>query len=58
TLRPMIIDGSKEVRLDVLRGMARMAVDGQSFVDVSAGCEVTIRMSDEPVKIARFKDKM
>jgi len=57
TLRPMIIDGSKEVRLDVLSGMARMAVDGQSFVDVPAGCKVTIRMSDEPVKIARFKDK-
>jgi len=57
TLRPMIIDGSKVVRLDVLSGMARMAVDGQSFVDVPAGCEVTIRMSDEPVKIARFKDK-
>jgi len=57
TLRPMIIDGSKEVRLDVLSGMARMAVDGQSFIDVPAGCKVTIRMSDEPVKIARFKDK-
>ena len=57
TLRPMIIDGSKEVRLDVLSGRARMAVDGQSFVDVPAGCKVTIRMSDEPVKIARFKDK-
>jgi len=57
TLRPMIIDGSKEVCLDVLRGMARMAVDGQSFVDVPAGCEVTIRMSDESVKIARFEDK-
>ncbi len=57
TLRPMIIDGSKEVRLDVLSGMARMAVDGQSFVNVPAGCEVTIKRYEEPIKILRFTDK-
>lgn len=57
TLRSMIIDGSKEIRLEVLNGMGRMAVDGQSFVNVPAGCEVTIKRSEEPVKIARFKDK-
>ncbi len=57
TLRPMIIDGSKEIRLDVLNGIGRMAVDGQSFVDVPAGSEVTIKKSEEPVKIARFRDK-
>ena len=57
TFRPMIIDGSREVRLDVMKGMARMAVDGQSFIDVRAGCQVTIKQYKEPVKIARFKDK-
>ena len=57
TFRPMIIDGSKEVRLDVLNGIARMAVDGQSFVDVPAGCEVKIKRYKEPIRVARFKDK-
>ncbi len=57
TFRPMIIDGSREIRLDILNGMARMAVDGQSFVDVPAGSQVTIKRYKEPVKIARFKDK-
>ncbi|MFC1539116.1 NAD(+)/NADH kinase [Candidatus Latescibacterota bacterium] len=57
TLRPMIIDGSKEICLKVLNGIGRMAVDGQSFVDVSAGSEVSIEMSKKAVKIARFDDK-
>ena len=34
-----------------------MAVDGQSFVDVSSGCEVIIKRYTGPVKIVRFKDK-
>ena len=55
--RPMIIDGSKEISLTVQKGLARMAVDGQSFVDVSSGCEVIIKRYTEPVKIVRFKDK-
>ena len=57
TLRPMIIDGSKSVRVDVVEGMARMAVDGQSFVEVSAGSQVTITRAPQPVRIARLKDK-
>lgn len=57
TLRPMIVDGSKEVCLKVLNGIGRMAVDGQSFVDVPAGSEVCIKMSENTVKIARFDDK-
>jgi NAD+ kinase len=57
TLRPMIIDGSKKVGLHVLGGLGRMAVDGQSFVDVPAGSKVDIRMSENAVKIARFDDK-
>lgn len=57
TLRPMIIDGSKEVGLDILNGTGRMAVDGQSFVDIPSGCRVNIRMSNNSVKIARFDDK-
>ena len=57
TIRPMIVDGSKEVRVRVSEGLARMAVDGQSFVDVPVGCEVTIKMAGEPVRVARFIDK-
>lgn len=57
TLRPMIIGGGKAVRLDVLAGSARMAVDGQSFVDVPAGCTVSIRRAAHPVRVARFRDK-
>lgn len=57
TLRPMIIDGAKSICLHVHDGEARMAVDGQSFVTVSAGCEVTIRRSDNPVRVARFPNK-
>lgn len=53
----MIIDGSKSVRVDVVEGMARMAVDGQSFVEVSAGSQVTITRAPQPVRIARLKDK-
>jgi len=57
TLRPMIIDGAKTICLHILEGEARMAVDGQSFVTVPAGCEVTIKRSDNPVRIARFPNK-
>lgn len=57
TLRPMVVDGSKEVCLNVLKGMGRMAVDGQSFVDIPAGSKVNIKMSGKAVKIARFDDK-
>jgi NAD+ kinase len=57
TIRPMIIDGSRQLRIGVSEGLARMAVDGQSFVDVSAGNEVLIRTSDTPVRVARFRDK-
>ena len=57
TIRPMIVDGSKVVRIGVVDGHARMAVDGQSFVNVPPGCEVVIRKSDMPVRVARFKDK-
>jgi len=57
TMRPMIVDGASVVVIGVVEGSARMAVDGQSFVDVPAGCEVTIRKADEPVRIARFGDK-
>jgi NAD+ kinase len=57
TIRPMIINGAKDLRIGVLEGIARMAVDGQSFVEVPAGSEVVIRHSEKPVRIARFKDK-
>lgn len=57
TIRPMIIDGSKTVGIGVAEGFARMAVDGQSFISVPAGCEVTIKKAAYPVRVARFKDK-
>ena len=57
TIRPMIVDGSREVRIAVSEGQARMAVDGQSFVDVPTGCEVVIKKAGEPVRVARFRDK-
>ncbi len=57
TLRPMIIDGSKKVGITVQNGTGRMAVDGQSFVQVPAGSCVNIRMSDKAVKIARVDNK-
>ena len=57
TLRPMIIDGGKEVTIDVINGTARMAVDGQSFVDAPTGCRVDIKRAAQPVRVARFSDK-
>ncbi len=57
TMRPMIIDGSRPLRIGIASGVARMAVDGQSFVDVSVGNEVLIRASDSPVRVARFRDR-
>ena len=57
TIRPMIVDGSREVRIAVSEGQARMAVDGQSFVDVPTGCEVVIKKAGDPVRVARFRDK-
>ena len=56
TMRPMIIDGNRAVTVGITEGIARMAVDGQSFVDIPKGCRVTIRSSAEPVRIARFRD--
>jgi NAD+ kinase len=57
TMRPMIIDASREVRIGISEGYARMAVDGQSFVEVPPLSEVSVRKADEPVRIARFRDK-
>jgi len=57
TFRPLIIDGTHVVGLDIINGVARMAVDGQSFVTLSAGCRVEVMRYKEPVKIARFRDK-
>lgn len=55
--RPMIIDGSRTIKLGIVDGCARMAIDGQSFIDMDAGSEVDITKHVEPVKIARFRDK-
>lgn len=57
TIRPMIIDGSRALRIGVTEGLARMAVDGQSFVDIPPGNEVAIRSAEKPVRIARFRDR-
>ncbi|MFC1528633.1 NAD(+)/NADH kinase [Candidatus Latescibacterota bacterium] len=57
TIRPMIVDSSKEVRLVVAEGLARMAVDGQSFVDIPEGSKVSIKTAGKPVRITRFRDK-
>jgi len=57
TIRPMIIDGKKPVRICVEEGLARMAVDGQSFVNVDTGCEVSIGRADKPVRVMRFRGK-
>ena len=57
TIRPMIIEGSRKIKLGVTDGCARMAVDGQSFVDVPAGCEVNIERVEKPVRVARFRDQ-
>ena len=57
TFRPIIIDGSKEVSLEVLNGPARMAVDGQSFVDVPKNSKITIKRRQDKIKIARFQNR-
>lgn len=57
TLRPMIIDGTREVCISVNNGVARMAVDGQSFIVVPAGCEVYVTRDAALVKIVRFTDR-
>ena len=57
TIRPMIIEGSRKIILGVTEGCGRMAVDGQSFVDVPAGCKVNIQRVEKPVRIARFRDQ-
>ncbi|MFC1692456.1 NAD(+)/NADH kinase [Candidatus Latescibacterota bacterium] len=57
TIRPMIIPGSRKVRVAVCEGLARMAVDGQSFVDIPVKSEIVIRCTEQPVRVARFRDK-
>jgi NAD+ kinase len=57
TIRPMIIDGARELRIGVTEGLARMAVDGQSFVSIAAGNEVIVKAAEKPVRVARFHDK-
>jgi len=57
SIRPMIIGGSRELRVGVTEGLARMAVDGQSFLSISAGNEVIIKTAEKPVRVARFRDK-
>lgn len=57
TIRPMIIEESHVIKLGIYDGCARMAVDGQSFVDMSAGSEVTIKKVEKPVRVARFREQ-
>jgi NAD+ kinase len=57
TIRPMILDGDRELRIIVAKGLARMAVDGQNFVRIPEGSEVRIRAAEKPVLVARFRDK-
>jgi len=57
SIRPMIIEGSHMIKLGIHDGCARMAVDGQSFVDMSAGSEVTIKKVEKPVRVARFREQ-
>jgi NAD+ kinase len=57
TIRPMIIEGSSTIILGIVEGCARMAVDGQSFVDIPAGSEIHIRRASEPVRVARLRNK-
>lgn len=57
TIRPMIIEGSRKIILGVTEGCGRMAVDGQSFVDVPSGCKVNIQRVEKPVRIARFRNQ-
>ncbi len=57
TIRPMIIDGSQDIRITVAEGLARMAVDGQSFVAVEHGEGVIVRKAQNPVRVVRFNEK-
>jgi len=57
TIRPMIIDCARRIRIGVAEGLARMAVDGQSFVDIPPGNEIAVRTAAHPVRIARFRDR-
>ncbi len=57
SMRPLIVSADKPVTVQITEGFARMAVDGQSFVDVPEGSGVTIRRASEPVRIARFTNK-
>jgi NAD+ kinase len=56
-IRPMIVEGDRTIRIGIQHGLARMAVDGQSFVDIPEGSEVTVRSAKNSVRIARFKDR-
>ena len=56
-MRPIIIEASHAITLIITDGCGRMAVDGQSFVDVDAGSKITITKQEKPVRIARFPDK-
>ena len=56
-MRPVIIDASHEITLGITGGCGRMAVDGQNFVDVDTGSEITITKREKPVRIARFPEK-
>ena len=56
-MRPIIIEASHTITLVITEGCGRMAVDGQSFVDVDAGSTITITKQKKPVRIARFPDK-
>ena len=56
-IRPMIVNGACKVRIGINEGKARMAVDGQSFVDMPSGSEVTVQSSEKSVRIARFRDR-
>jgi len=57
TIRPMIIEGDRELTLGIAGGNARMAADGQNFVELQSGSEVRIRKSRHPVRVARFKER-
>jgi NAD+ kinase len=57
TMRPLIVSGDNVVTLGVENGVGRMAVDGQSFIDVPPGCEVMVQRAESPVRVARFTDK-
>lgn len=57
TFRPMIIEGSQTLKINVINGVARMAVDGQSFINAPTGSEVSVKKAEKPVRVARFNDK-